>query len=333
MRIRSVRIGSFGTMRDRTFSVGEGMTVFHGPNESGKTTLMEFIRTTLVPSNKRNQYPAREKTDSGTLVYEQDGAERTIRLVQKSVEGERPSMPVGTDDPSLFRSVFAMTSSDLDDEKVVTEGGIRSRFLTVPGGEAMPAAREAADEMRDTNLGKRSNSRSRAIALDAEISDMDGRIAQARSLTDSYGELDRRRSELSSKLAALESSSESLMETKRIHDVYQSNRGNYERLSALEEERSNLGDFVPVTEADREEFERLKSESARAEAALRALTERRAQEESCPEVPDGEEESGGGRPHGGRQAQGIRPFQGDRGPSRKARSLQGGLPQTSPAGG
>ena len=86
MRIRSVRIGSFGAMRDRTFSVGEGMTVFHGPNESGKTTLMEFIRTTLVPSNKRNQYPAREKTDSGTLVYEQDGAERTIRLVQKSVE-------------------------------------------------------------------------------------------------------------------------------------------------------------------------------------------------------------------------------------------------------
>ena len=27
MRIRSVRIGSFGAMRDRTFSVGEGMTV------------------------------------------------------------------------------------------------------------------------------------------------------------------------------------------------------------------------------------------------------------------------------------------------------------------
>ena len=270
MRIRSVRIGSFGAMRDRTFSVGEGMTVFHGPNESGKTTLMEFIRTTLVPSNKRNQYPAREKTDSGTLVYEQDGAERTIRLVQKSVEGERPSMPVGTDDPSLFRSVFAMTSSDLDDEKVVTEGGIRSRFLTVPGGEAMPAAREAADEMRDANLGKRSNSRSRAIALDAEISDMDGRIAQARSLTDSYGELDRRRSELSSKLAALESSSESLRETKRIHDVYQSNIGNYGRLRELRESREALGDFVAVTPEDEETMARLRSEAEQKKAADQA---------------------------------------------------------------
>ena len=279
MRIRGVRIGSFGAMRDRTFSVGEGMTVFHGPNESGKTTLMEFIRTSLVPSNKRNQYPARERTDSGTLVYEQDGAERTIRLVQKSVEGERPSMPVGTDDPALFRSVFAMTSSDLDDEKVVTEGGIRSRFLTVPGGEAMPAAREAADEMRDANLGKRSNSRSRAISLDAEISDMDDRIAQARSLTDSYGELDRRRSELSSKLAELESSSESLRETKRVHDVYQSNVGNYGRLRELGECRRDLGEFVTVTSEDEDEMAKLRSEAEQKKTALQELLDRRREEE------------------------------------------------------
>ena len=101
MRIRSVSIRSFGSLRDRSYGVSQGMTVFHGPNESGKTTVMEFIRTCLVPSNKRNQNPAREKTDSGTLVYEQDGEERTLRLVQKTVGGDRPRMPTGTDDPSL----------------------------------------------------------------------------------------------------------------------------------------------------------------------------------------------------------------------------------------
>ena len=135
MRIRGIGIRSFGSLRDRSYAVSDGMTVFHGPNESGKTTTMEFIRTVLVPSSKRNQYPEREKTDSGTLTYEQDGETRTVRLVQKSVEGERPALPTGTDDPQLFRSVFAMTSRDLDDEKVLTEGGIRTRFLTVPGGE------------------------------------------------------------------------------------------------------------------------------------------------------------------------------------------------------
>ena len=280
MRIRGVNIRSFGALRERRYDLSDGMTVFHGPNESGKTTTMEFIRTVLVPSNKRNRYPEREKTDSGTMTYEQDGQSRTVRLSYRSVEGERPAMPTGTDDPQLFRSVFAMTTRDLDDERVLTEGGIRSRFLTVPGGESMPAARDAAAEKWEANLGKRSNSRSRAIALESEIDDLVEDIAHARLVTDQYGVLDARRKELGSRLGELSAESERSAEAKRVHDVYQSNRGNYERLSALADERRELGDFVPVTEADREEFERLKSESARAEAALKSLTERRSQEEA-----------------------------------------------------
>lgn len=280
MRIRSVSIRSFGSLRDRSYSVSEGMTVFHGPNESGKTTVMEFIRTCLVPSNKRNQYPAREKTDSGTLVYEQDGEERTLRLVQKTVGGDRPRMPTGTDDPSLFRSVFAMTPADLDDEKVVTEGGIRSRFLTVPGGDAMPSARAAAEEVWSKSLGKRSNSSSRVIALESESSALDAEISQASSLTDSYGQLDRQRSELSVRLSALQEESRSSAAAKTVHDVYVSNTGNYGRLRSLSEEREALGEFVTVTAEDEAEMARLRAESAQRQTALKELQERRSAEEA-----------------------------------------------------
>lgn len=280
MRIRSVSIRSFGSLRDRSYGVSEGMTVFHGPNESGKTTVMEFIRTCLVPSNKRNQYPAREKTDSGTLVYEQDGEERTLRLVQKTVGGDRPRMPTGTDDPSLFRSVFAMTSADLDDEKVVTEGGIRSRFLTVPGGDAMPSARAAAEEVWSKSLGKRSNSSSRVIALESESSALDAEISQASALTDSYGQLDRQRSELSVRLSALQEESRSSAAAKTVHDVYVSNTGNYGRLRSLSEEREALGEFVTVTAEDEAEMARLRAESAQRQTALKELQERRSAEEA-----------------------------------------------------
>ena len=280
MRIRSVSIRSFGSLRDRSYGVSEGMTVFHGPNESGKTTVMEFIRTCLVPSNKRNQYPAREKTDSGTLVYEQDGEERTLRLVQKTVGGDRPRMSTGTDDPSLFRSVFAMTPADLDDEKVVTEGGIRSRFLTVPGGDAMPSARAAAEEVWSKSLGKRSNSSSRVIALESESSALDAEISQASALTDSYGQLDRQRSELSVRLSALQEESRSSVAAKTVHDVYVSNTGNYGRLRSLSEEREALGEFVTVTAEDEAEMARLKAESAQRQTALKELQERRSAEEA-----------------------------------------------------
>lgn len=280
MRIRSVSIRSFGSLRDRSYGVSEGMTVFHGPNESGKTTVMEFIRTCLVPSNKRNQYPAREKTDSGTLVYEQDGEERTLRLVQKAVGGDRPRMPTGTDDPSLFRSVFAMTPADLDDEKVVTEGGIRSRFLTVPGGDVMPSARAAAEEVWSKSLGKRSNSSSRVIALESESSALDAEISQASALTDSYGQLDRQRSELSVRLSALQEESRSSVAAKTVHDVYVSNTGNYGRLRSLSEEREALGEFVTVTAEDEAEMARLRAESAQRQTALKELQERRSAEEA-----------------------------------------------------
>ena len=280
MRIRSVSIRSFGSLRDRSYGVSKGMTVFHGPNESGKTTVMEFIRTCLVPSNKRNQYPAREKTDSGTLVYEQDGEERTLRLVQKAVGGDRPRMPTGTDDPSLFRSVFAMTPADLDDEKVVTEGGIRSRFLTVPGGDAMPSARAAAEEVWSKSLGKRSNSSSRVIALESESSALDAEISQASALTDSYGQLDRQRSELSVRLSALQEESRSSVAAKTVHDVYVSNTGNYGRLRSLSEEREALGEFVTVTAEDEAEMARLRAESAQRQTALKELQERRSAEEA-----------------------------------------------------
>lgn len=280
MRIRSVSIRSFGSLRNRSYGVSEGMTVFHGPNESGKTTVMEFIRTCLVPSNKRNQYPAREKTDSGTLVYEQDGEERTLRLVQKAVGGDRPRMPTGTDDPSLFRSVFAMTSADLDDEKVVTEGGIRSRFLTVPGGDAMPSARAAAEEVWSKSLGKRSNSSSRVIALESESSALDAEISQASALTDSYGQLDRQRSELSVRLSALQEESRSSAAAKTVHDVYVSNTGNYGRLRSLSEEREALGEFVTVTAEDEAKMARLRAESAQRQTALKELQERRSAEEA-----------------------------------------------------
>lgn len=280
MRIRSVSIRSFGSLRDRSYRVSQGMTVFHGPNESGKTTVMEFIRTCLVPSNKRNQYPAREKTDSGTLVYEQDGEERTLRLVQKTVGGDRPRMPTGTDDPSLFRSVFAMTPADLDDEKVVTEGGIRSRFLTVPGGDAMPSARAAAEEVWSKTLGKRSNSGSRVIALESESSVLDAEISQASALTDSYGQLDRQRSELSVRLSALQEESRSSAAAKTVHDVYVSNTGNYGRLRSLSEEREVLGEFVTVTAEDEAEMARLRAESVQRQTALKELQERRSAEEA-----------------------------------------------------
>ena len=48
MRITSLHIDGFGVYHDQSFSVsGRSITVFHGPNEVGKSTVLEFIRMVL----------------------------------------------------------------------------------------------------------------------------------------------------------------------------------------------------------------------------------------------------------------------------------------------
>jgi uncharacterized protein YhaN len=48
MRLEELFLDGFGHFHQRTFSpAGRPVTVFHGPNEAGKSTLLAFIRTIL----------------------------------------------------------------------------------------------------------------------------------------------------------------------------------------------------------------------------------------------------------------------------------------------
>ena len=61
MRLKELFLDGFGHFQQRTFSLAEGrVTVFYGPNEAGKSTLLAFIRTVLFgfPAQHRDfHYP------------------------------------------------------------------------------------------------------------------------------------------------------------------------------------------------------------------------------------------------------------------------------------
>src|ERR1044071_1143074 len=88
MRISEAHIDGFGTWRDLSLeNIGEGVTVVYGPNEAGKTTLMQFMRTMLYgfSEQRRHRYlpplnggrpggslavVANAATESGTAMYQ-----------------------------------------------------------------------------------------------------------------------------------------------------------------------------------------------------------------------------------------------------------------------
>ncbi|MDO5861775.1 MAG: AAA family ATPase [Thermoplasmata archaeon] len=258
MRIRRVRINSFGGVRDRDYRFGEGLTVMYGPNESGKTSTMEFIREVLAPSRKRDQYPKRAKTDSGILDIDDRGTDVRLELSSKDVVGERPACVQGMDE-SVFRTIFAMDPDTLDNADTITKGELKSRFLTVPGGERMAEVTDAMADSVKGIVGLRSNSDSELRGLQKELPELEKRISSMRSEADRYGELSSEIASLEESIARLRSSSKQDEEAKRIHDLYESNADNYRRLEKLREDRTSLGPFVTVTAEDiakRDELER-----------------------------------------------------------------------------
>ena len=62
MRMTSLHIDDFGRFADRSFGPLERpVTVFYGPNEAGKSTLLEFVRRVLFgfPNRRRRNASGR----------------------------------------------------------------------------------------------------------------------------------------------------------------------------------------------------------------------------------------------------------------------------------
>ena len=56
MKITDIRIDGFGIWTDLSVRELAGdVTVFHGPNEAGKTTLMQFMRAVLYGFSKERR--------------------------------------------------------------------------------------------------------------------------------------------------------------------------------------------------------------------------------------------------------------------------------------
>lgn len=54
MKIENIHIDGFGVWNDRTWEpLGPGLNVFHGPNETGKSTMMAFVRSILFGFDRR----------------------------------------------------------------------------------------------------------------------------------------------------------------------------------------------------------------------------------------------------------------------------------------
>lgn len=166
MKIKQLQLEEFGPYRNWSFTAGQkGVQLIYGANESGKTSLLEGMRTILF-GGKAKGYA----TCIGSMIVEHEGHDYYIGRHQKRLDfyplGESPI----TQEPAAYwwhglskktyNRIFALTLADLQGVQIVQEVDVRTRFFGAEGGESLSAVvqniEKASQELLVTSVnGKR----------------------------------------------------------------------------------------------------------------------------------------------------------------------------------
>jgi uncharacterized protein YhaN len=157
-RIREIEVFRFAGLSARRFEVSNGLNVFFGPNESGKSTLQAFLRGVLFGFSKKFSAARVSENWGGRLSL--DWATRGVvvrRVASKkrsegevTIEDERGQAgtsqlleaALGHVSESLFAEVFSMTLDELQQfSRLTDERHISEAFLSAQlfGARQLPA--------------------------------------------------------------------------------------------------------------------------------------------------------------------------------------------------
>ncbi|MCH2373480.1 MAG: AAA family ATPase [Planctomycetes bacterium] len=233
MKIRGWSIGGFGVFQDkRVDGVGDGFTVFLGPNEAGKSTLLAFLRGVFFgfPDGRSKEPRYRPlsggrhggcvfvENSSGEITIEREAARRRpARVVfPDGAEGSEEELNrlLGGADRQLFRSVFAFSLTELQTFASLNSDAVRDRIFSAGIAGAGRSA-GAVQKRLDDELGRLLKGRGRgtvlmrlADALEANSKE----IRKAQAVVDRYPELIDDENERCRHVEALETRSEDLHE-------------------------------------------------------------------------------------------------------------------------
>jgi uncharacterized protein YhaN len=274
MRIRGWHIDGFGIHRDwRVDELGPGLSVFYGPNEAGKSTLVAFLRGVLFgfPDGRSSEpkYPPAGggrhggrlalETGNGVVVVERfagRGGKLSVTL-----EGGRAgdaldlAERLGSADARLFRNVYAFGLGELQELDTLGEAGVQDQLfsagVTGAGRSARRAGRELGEAARDLFAGSRARKSDRARALIGAISERRGELNRRREAAARHPELLGRERALATRIDRLEAEADlQRAAERRAHKLVELWNEMWSPLADMREQAAKLaaggGDGLPA---------------------------------------------------------------------------------------
>ena len=209
MRIERFHIDGFGRFHDAAIGPLERpVTVFFGPNEAGKSTVLEFIRAVLFGfprTRKDRHYPPLQGGRHGGRVAILD--EQGQRLVVERFAGrglgpvqitdgagqvvpeERLAQALGGQGKTVFSNLFAFTLDELHSDDLLKDESVNRQIYSAGVGERnLPAALTMLDKQKKDIYSRLGRSH-RLVRLRGEIAALDKGLAASANQARRFGQL------------------------------------------------------------------------------------------------------------------------------------------------
>src|SRR5262245_54461166 len=255
MRIQSIHIDGFGVWNDKTWGpLDSGLNLFYGPNETGKSTLMAFVRAMFFGFEKRGTAKRYEPLNGGSHggSFELVVGDTRVRVERKPGRHARGTVTVYAGDAAsdetalerllggttktLYHNVFAFGLEELEQFHTLQESEIATHISGAGlgiGASRWAAVQRDLEERQSALFLPRGQNSSINIAfkeLESVRDDLDRTERQPQEYLDAH----EARTRLATELSALEDRVAEVSRKIQHYAKRVSNRPHVERRRGIE---------------------------------------------------------------------------------------------------
>jgi len=223
VRLTGWYIDGYGVFRDyEVRGLRDGLTIFLGPNEAGKSTLLSFVSGVLFGfPQRRGQGPLYPPLNGGrhggrlflagadgeVVVERGAGDRKALRITlpggERGTEDDLRRL-VGHVDATLYRTIFAFDLHDLHSFETLKAEGIRDRIFSAGIAGAGASARQVIEALKERQAALlRPRARAQITDLLEALIETQSKAAAARSAASDYPALVAREDAAAARVAEL----------------------------------------------------------------------------------------------------------------------------------
>ena len=237
MRIRTLVLQRYGGWSDRELALGPGLTIVSGPNEAGKTTLLDALSDLLwgMPRPVRHAWQFSPSRLGLQACVEVDGADLDVRRSTRGLHDadgapvEAPWGPGGADARKRWRQGFGLGHEELREggRRLCSGGGdLAELVFTARSGRDVRAVVGALDGEADKLFRDHRGSKTvevraamgRYERTEASAAEQMARAGEVTALVEEIGRLERRAAELARSRAIAVRDSDHARQALRGHE-------------------------------------------------------------------------------------------------------------------